>query len=851
MDSDFFRKLSIENTIANTVDLSKIDAGKPGNLFRDGLCIGTLVKGSNSAPALLSLNSAKGLCLYSNDETQRSAHHDALSEYALRICASLPAGQCRLTLYDSTGMGRNLLALNDVDSRIKGEIILTDPAEFKRALERVSSSIPNVIQRQLGVKYKNVVEYNNDNPQMPVPYHFLFITDYPNGMTTEMCEKLRHIVSGGSQAGIFVFMNADMNQLMKTAGYNGNNVDAIAQLCGAVKVATPNGSRTVLTQTPRPEIIQQFDFKPGTVKLQSWDHSAVVAAINANAANIKAVKVSLQKQLEAMGIWSQSADEGISVPIGMRNGTDVQDFVLSLQKGEQLAPHHCLVGGATGSGKSVLLHNLICNAAWLYSPDELQFVLLDFKEGTEFKAYEGLPHARVLSVQSERQFGRSVLKWLDEEIAKRGEMFKEYHAQNLADYNKKATKKMPRILVVIDEFQKMLDGDASTTIYISKNLESIGRQGRSFGVHLVLATQSLAGVELTPATREALGLRISMRLNSQNDCDRLLGPGNHLPNTGLTRPGQSVYNSLAGLTEGNVMYQVAFLEQEQMEAQIAKVQEYARRKYSGELAPFKRFYFDGSAKVAHTANPKYGKQEVSAKGCTLYIGEPMSLSEEHLSVRLRRQNESNILIVGNDEPAAVSIMGHLISQIINQSSTESHVYILDKTNIDSDNYGKYEQLFGDKPNTVTIAEMDDQINKAIATVFEELNNRKAQGRPGERIVLAIAEIYQIRALRKTGYAQPEALQQLSAIIVDGSQYGIHTIVYSPSYNNLIQILDPHQMLSNFEIKIAVAGGESQRIFGITNELNTREKQRNFVADVKAPVLHADAQITKFKVYQPL
>ena len=81
---------------------------------------------------------------------------------------------------------------------------------------------------------------------------------------------------------------------------------------------------------------------------------------------------------------------------------------------------HVLIAGRTGSGKSTLLHVIITNAALHYSPDELQFYLIDFKKGVEFKAYASgrMPHARIIAIESDREFGVSALERLDVELAK-------------------------------------------------------------------------------------------------------------------------------------------------------------------------------------------------------------------------------------------------------------------------------------------------------------------------------------------------------------------------------------------------------------------------------------------------
>src|SRR6202008_252043 len=97
---------------------------------------------------------------------------------------------------------------------------------------------------------------------------------------------------------------------------------------------------------------------------------------------------------------------------------------------------HTLIAGKTGSGKSTLLHALVTNLAMWYSPDEVEFYLVDFKKGVEFKTYatNELPHARAIAVESDREFGLSVLQRIDAELSRRGELFRRAGVQDLASY---------------------------------------------------------------------------------------------------------------------------------------------------------------------------------------------------------------------------------------------------------------------------------------------------------------------------------------------------------------------------------------------------------------------------------
>lgn len=109
-----------------------------------------------------------------------------------------------------------------------------------------------------------------------------------------------------------------------------------------------------------------------------------------------------------------------------------------LSLGKETA-QHALVAGKTGSGKSTLLHVLITTLALNYSPDEIELYLIDFKKGVEFKRYatHRLPHARVIAIESEREFGLSVLEGIDAELKLRGDLFRQGGADNLKNYRQK------------------------------------------------------------------------------------------------------------------------------------------------------------------------------------------------------------------------------------------------------------------------------------------------------------------------------------------------------------------------------------------------------------------------------
>src|SRR6202043_2888190 len=135
----------------------------------------------------------------------------------------------------------------------------------------------------------------------------------------------------------------------------------------------------------------------------------------------------------ADALWQDETAEELRVPIGRSGATKLQ--YLEIGTGTR---QHALIAGKTGSGKSTLFHVIITNLALHCSPEQVEFYLVDFKKGVEFKCYgsKRLPHARVVAIESDREFGLSVLQRVDNELRRRGDLFRALGAQDIAGYKR-------------------------------------------------------------------------------------------------------------------------------------------------------------------------------------------------------------------------------------------------------------------------------------------------------------------------------------------------------------------------------------------------------------------------------
>ncbi len=242
--------------------------------------------------------------------------------------------------------------------------------------------------------------------------------------------------------------------------------------------------------------------------------------------------------------WAGSARAGLRTVVG-RAGRDT--FAMAFDD----ATPHWLVGGRTGAGKTVFLLDVLYGLAARYSPTELQLYLLDFKEGVSFTEFvptgrdpSWLPHARAVGIESDREYGVAVLRELRRELNRRATALKRHGVTKLADLP--ADTAVPRIVAVIDEFQVLLAGNDPIARESVNLLEELARKGRSYGVHLVLASQSTTGIEALYGRAEAVfgqfALRVALPggggvLDQLNDAAATLPVGSAVVNTAAGVPG--------------------------------------------------------------------------------------------------------------------------------------------------------------------------------------------------------------------------------------------------------------------------------------------------------------------------
>ena len=731
-----------------------------------------------------------------------------LQALLLRLVVTLPPGRLRLSLADPLGMGVHLsafLRLPDAVRNVGAERrsapaapIATRPEEIARQVQALETHLESVLQTRLQNLYPDVEAYNAQAGELAVPYHVFALTDFPAGCDERTAAGLVRLARNGPRAGVYLLMTWNEAQKMP------RDFDPQA-LLGAGTVITldeeghldPSSlpdAADILSPEARPPFIPDAPPDPGTINRLL---ETVGAALQRQSTALPFRRVAIPPAER----WQASSLDGLRVPIGTAATGEVHAFAIG-QEGSVV--HHGLIGGATGSGKSNLLHVLITQLALRYAPEELEMYLVDFKEGVGFQDYLRLPHARAVGLESEREFGRSVLRYLQGEMEERGRRFKQAGTDSLVAYRLRTGERLPRILLVMDEFQVLFAEDDPLGRECGRILEDLVRRGRSFGIHILLSSQTPSGAGMYSGRLfNQMALRIAFR-SQPNEAQAILGEGNTAADR-LERVGEAIYNDEMGHKEKNVLVRVAFLppeERRQMLDEIGRLA--AARPYQPPVT------FEGRAPARLEANAEWLEHARTPKASPrrrppavrLWLGEPVEIKSPTAAV-VERYPRSNLLIVGgNDEQAYGLLLAALLSLAAQYAPEEVRLAVTDFARPETVGYGLWSGL--GLPHPLEVAG-PRQAGALLTQLLALLDQRLSGEAAPTEVFLLIPGLQRWRELRSTdayGTQQSEPAKGLTRLAEEGPEVGIHLLAWADSLATAERVFK-RGGLAHFDLRVAL------------------------------------------------
>ncbi|HSJ01590.1 MAG TPA: FtsK/SpoIIIE domain-containing protein, partial [Verrucomicrobium sp.] len=749
----------------------------------------------------------QGSLLFETNESGGATAISTLNNIILRLLATTPPGKLSFTIIDPVGLGQNfagLMHLSDYEESLINRKIWTQRDQIEERLAELSEHIEKVIQMYLRNEYATITEYNEQAGSVAEKYHFLVIADFPVNFSETAAKRLQSIATSGPRCGIYTLIHWDQRHPLP----DGFTPDELRQnsICFrkenagfvmANDVVKRAGASLTFDEPPNPDLAVQLVHRIGKSSIDS-----------------NVVQVPFSQIAPPPGeLWTGDTTTELRIAIG-RTGATKHQF-LAIGKGTR---QHALFAGKTGSGKSTLFHVIITNLALTCSPEQVEFYLIDFKKGVEFKCYASkkLPHAKVVAIESDREFALSVLQRVDGELKRRGDMFRKLGVQDIAGYKRAGgTEPMPRSLLLIDEFQEFFVDDDTIAQTASLLFDRIVRQGRAFGIHVLLGSQTLGGAySLARATLGQMVIRVALQCN-EADAYLIMDENNSAPRL-LTRPGEGIYNDAAGAVEGNSPFQVVWLADEERDEWLDKVHELADQrpetKYSSPIV------FEGNApadlqennllRFALDTKPTHAPTAGRA-----WMGAPNSIKGP-TEATFQRQSGNHLLIVGQRDEAALTLLGtSLISLAAQYPKDRAKFVVLHGATPGTPDADFMDRIISAVPHEVTVSRGQD-----IGTLMSDLNAEMKARLNGDvdtlqapSIFVLIHGLHKYKKLRQeddfsfsmssdddAGGGNPGG--QFVDIITEGSTVGIHILVTLDTFNNVNRSLS-RKALSEFEMRV--------------------------------------------------
>ncbi|HVW02324.1 MAG TPA: FtsK/SpoIIIE domain-containing protein [Planctomycetaceae bacterium] len=763
-------------------------------------------------PVVLPFPDGASLLLKASDAGRRAAV-EVMQTVMLRLLTSLPPGCVRFTILDPVGLGENFGAfmhLADYDELLVSSRIWTESAHIEQRLADLTEHMENVLQTYLRNEFQSIEEYNAYAGEVAEPYHILVAANFPANFSDAAARRLVSIATTGARCGVYTLISVDTKQSLPhrfPLSDITQNSTVLEWQDGAFRLADAELKDLPLTCDPPPP---------------PDEFTEIVKLAGRNSKDARRVEVSFDRIApRADQIWQQDSRGGIEVPLGRAGATKLQ--YLRLGRGTS---QHVLVAGKTGSGKSSFLHALITNLALHYSPEEIEFYLIDFKKGVEFKTYAAheLPHARVIGIESDREFGVSALQRLDALLKERGELFRREGVQDIAAYrNAQPNSVMPRALLVVDEFQEFFVEDDPLAQTANLLLDRLVRQGRAFGIHVLLGSQTLGGAyTLARSTLGQVAVRVALQC-SENDAHLILSEENTAARL-LTRPGEAIYNDANGLSAGNHPFQIAWLPDERREQSLELMRHMAEER--GLSLPA-AVVFEGHLPADPSRNQALSKlirattwqklwQGQKATAPVSWLGEAVAIKDP-TAIAWRRQSGQNLLIVGQNPAGAIGILANaaiaLAAQLPagnEQREGAAKFCVLDGSTAEAPHTGIWTKLGESLQHPLELV-APQAANAAITEVAAEVARRNdAHEETAPPIFVLIDNLARFRDLRKAdddfgfgGFDKdkpPSPAKQLGEILSNGPHVGVHVLAWCDSPTNVKRWVS-REMLREFELRV--------------------------------------------------
>ena len=633
-------------TSANSKDFI-LNGSEEQHFPYEGLYIGSLSGGRAELPALVDISEIKAFCMLYNDENTRARVNHVLEKLAWRIAITVPANLCEIVLYNggiagdffNTHSRLNKYLVGERDNRVLFDGVA---GEFSQIVDNAYASIVERMSAINCAGKRTLVELNESlGRDARMKYQFFILTDFPRNIKMPTVQKLAQIIEMGSRAGIYVMMSWDMRAEF-CDDYNSSPFDAQAMIKN-MELLFPKNGAFYFSNSGHDDLLNRFSLTLDDAAIDPAEANTWAAYIN-NVVEVAKKNARPSALKQDFALLEKTPYEPVMSEISVTVGLDINDkhpVTVRFNSGDYI---HAFILGQSGSGKSVLLKNIISSAILKYSPKDLMLYLMDFK-GVEFNRYKGVKHTKAVLVDnSDPQMTLEVLRELREENKRRVKLWQKESVNNIDGYNKKHSDcRLPQILFVADECQVMFKvntGNGTERLIqqeIAEILNTIATQGRSQGIHMLLATQQLDETDISGQILKNL-TECFLMMSAPSDSEKLVPDSSNMTSRQMTGMA-CYYHKRAFQSQVQTFYAT--------NEEHTKAIEAAQRKAS-KIPGNGEHYFCGSALFYLDQNKDTITQ--NDYDCPIaLVGQNIGINAGATTLPLRNDYSENILIFGTNK----------------------------------------------------------------------------------------------------------------------------------------------------------------------------------------------------------
>ncbi|WP_433408526.1 FtsK/SpoIIIE domain-containing protein [Saccharomonospora azurea] len=664
---------------------------------------------------------------------------DALVENLLmRVLSTFAPGAVKVHLWDVgqlTAVLPNFYALSRTSA-----VTVHDPTRLVDLLDELAGHIRRIHTQTMQAGYASLRALREATGKRVEPWRIAVLYGNGEDLAPEHLRDLKRVASGALAAGISLVL-----------------VDVPTVLGGSVETISLLDDRRAVTSMTGAGVEVRLDSPlPG-------GQVANAAARIAEAIVTRQGGPRSFADLLPTEFGQECSARELRTPVGFHEGEPV-DVVI----GD--ATPHALIGGPSGSGKTNFLYALLGGLAARYSPDELALYLLDFKEGVSFaglapgkKDESWLPHARLVgvNVNTDREFGLALLRFLSDEMRRRSAAAKEFEVTNIAELREADPNgHWPRIVAVIDEFQYLFAERDSVTAMATSLLEDLARRGRSQGIHLILASQDIAGIDAfwgKPAVFEQCTLRIAMpkarRVLAESNQAAVSAPRWH-----------AVVNHESGVAHGN---QLAHIPDASGKNMFPVLQRQLWQRYASHGRPR---LFDGAVAPRLDELTAFTALAPGSSRPRALVGLSIEVADNAHGVELPAAPGRNLAVLGSSTAEALSVLDAATRSLARQHAPGTAEFVLgcavDRCLDDVRALGDDLAALGHKAPVVPASELPALIAERAAQLSEA---------DGECYLVLYGVDAVLPALEHKEPGRPSGLDHLRALLKQGPVKGLHVL----------------------------------------------------------------------------